>query len=223
MGRGWAAWLHFSSVNTCQHRKGRLVLPALLQFNGAVTLTDNKELHHRGRSQVMHHGSNVPVIPQSSFFFFFPRLTLPFISSSHMLLEHHLSGCESAFVIILSSLWIRTHTSLKLNKCEDCKKTKKKWIGRLQVTQKTNYSISTLPKLVFLELIPKLLSPTLSTAVLLQQLTSHEISWARLYLTLRSTLPQRDTLQPPFEAIYQSNSKTSLKHINIYTQYKAQV
>lgn len=43
-GAGWY-WLH-----------------ALPQFTGAVTLTDNKELHHRGCGRLVHHGGNVPVL-----------------------------------------------------------------------------------------------------------------------------------------------------------------
>lgn len=50
---------------------------ALLKFNGAVTLTDNKELHHSGWSQVMHYGSNVLII-------LLPVLSLRFILYSKL-------------------------------------------------------------------------------------------------------------------------------------------
>ena len=71
---GWSVRPNLFSANKCQHSKDQLAFPAFLC---AGTLTDNKQLHHRGCSRPIHHGSN-SVLPS------FPSLYSPFICSSHI-------------------------------------------------------------------------------------------------------------------------------------------
>lgn len=82
----WANGVGFISsmlISVSARRASQYCLHALPQFTGAATLTDNKELHHRGCSQVVHHGGNVFFILLSSSFL----LTPLFISCSHIRLH----------------------------------------------------------------------------------------------------------------------------------------
>lgn len=107
---GWSIRHNLFSINKCQHCKDWLALHAPSCSLTAVTQTDNKQLHHRGRSQPIHHGSNSRLPPS-------PSLYSPFIYSSDILLFHHSCHshnlCLSAFA---ACLWRPDVSCLQNNK-----------------------------------------------------------------------------------------------------------